>query len=154
MSILSVGRDTLSVTELFHRLNSVLPQDQQIVAVAPELPVVEALKKMEEHHFSQLPVVVGREVLGLFSYRSFANSVIAHSQTATKNQKVNPLELLVEDCLEKATFARVTDEFVDWFEYIDLHSAVLVGEPQPSSRNRHGDGYSAISCTTSRAPSC
>jgi hypothetical protein len=37
--------------------------------------------------------------------------------------------LLVEDCLEKATFARVTDEFADWFEFIDHHDAVLVGEP-------------------------
>jgi predicted transcriptional regulator len=129
VTIKSSSRDTLSVTELFHRLNNVMPQDQQIVAVAPELPVVDALKKMEKHHFSQLPVVVGRAVLGMFSYRSFSNAVIAHSEKATKNQKFNPLELLVEDCLEKATFARVTDEFVDWFEYIDQHSAVLVGEP-------------------------
>lgn len=129
VTINSAIGDTRSVTELFHRLNNVLPLDQQIVDVSPDLSAVDALKKMEEYRFSQLPVVVGREVLGVFSYRSFSNAVIAHSQNATKNQKFNPLELLVEDCLEKATFARVTDEFVEWFEFIDQHSAVLVGEP-------------------------
>lgn len=101
----AVGGDSPSVTELFHRLNSVLPVDQQIVAVAPDMPCVDALKKMKEHRFSQLPVVVGREVLGLFSYRSFADAVVTLGQSAPKNQKFNPLELLVEDCLERPKFA-------------------------------------------------
>ncbi len=125
----ALGGAALSVTELFHRLNSVLPVDQQIVAVPPDMLAVDALKKMKEHRFSQLPVVVGREVLGLFSYRSFANAVVTLGQSAPKNQRFNPLELLVEDCLEKPTFARVTDEFVEWFDFIDQFDSVLVGEP-------------------------
>ena len=123
-----IGSESRSVTELFHCLNSLLPLDQQIVDVSPDLLAVDALKKMDEHRFSQLPVVVGRAVLGVFSYRSFSNIVIKHSQTATKNQKFNPLELRVEDCMEKATFARVTDDFDQWFDFIGQHGAVLVGE--------------------------
>lgn len=125
----SLGGDAHSVTELFHRLNSVLPLDQQVVSVTPDMLAVDALNKMKEERFSQLPVVVGREVLGLFSYRSFTNAVVKLGQSAPKNQKFNPLELLVEDCLERPTFARVTDEFVEWFDFIDQHDAVLVGEP-------------------------
>jgi len=89
---------------------------------------VEALKRMKSDKFSQLPIVVGREVLGLFSYRSFANAVVVLSQKAS-DHTLNPLELLVEDCLEKPEFARVTDEFSEWFETIDKYDAVLVGEP-------------------------
>src|SRR5205823_2157059 len=105
--------------------NSVLPSEQQVVSVAPDMLAVEALNKMKDRRFSQLPVVVGREVLGLFSYRSFANAVVTLGQSASKNREFNPLELLVEDCLEKPTFARVTDEFADWFDFIDQHDAVI-----------------------------
>jgi predicted transcriptional regulator len=122
-------RENQFVTDLFHRLNSVLPQSQVIVAVGPDQLAVDALKKMAAHCFSQLPVIVGREVLGVFSYRSFSNAVVSYAQRSSKNQKFNPVELLVEDCLEKPTFARVTDEFAEWFEFIDQHSSVLVGEP-------------------------
>lgn len=125
----ALGGDAQSVTGLFHRLNSVLPLDQQVISVAPDMPCVDALTKMKEHRFSQLPVVVGREVLGLFSYRSFADAIVTLGQSASKNQKFNPLELLVEDCLERPKFARVTDEFVEWFDFIDQYDAVVVGEP-------------------------
>jgi CBS domain-containing protein len=114
---------------MFHRLNSVLPVDQKIVSAAPDMLAVEALGLMREHQFSQLPVVVGREVLGIFSYRTFAEAVVTIGKAASKSQKFNPLELLVEDCLEKPTFARVTDEFIEWFDFIDRYDSVLVGEP-------------------------
>ncbi len=127
-SMTALEKTTNPVTELFHRLNSVLPENQKVVCVAPDILAVEALDKLKEYRFSQLPVVVGREVLGLFSYRSFANAVVTLGRGATKNQKFNPLELLVEDCLDKPTFARVTDEFAEWFDFIDQHDCVLVGE--------------------------
>lgn len=130
INIADLGQgDSRPVTELFHRLNSVLPLNQEILSVPLELPAAEALALMEEHRFSQLPVIVGREVLGLFSFRSYARAVLTQSQKASKCQRFDPLELLVEDCLEKPEYARLTDEFVDWFEHIDQHNAVLVGEP-------------------------
>ena len=39
----SLGGDAHSVTELFHRLNSVLPLDQKVVSVTPDMLAVEAL---------------------------------------------------------------------------------------------------------------
>lgn len=124
----STGQQT--VTELFHRLNSVMPDDQKLVSVPPEMPVSDALELLHKHGFSQVPVVVGREVLGVFSYRSFSTAVIMHSQSATKSKKFELLELVVEECMNpKPSFARVTDEFVEWFDAIDRDDSVLVGEP-------------------------
>ncbi len=122
--------DTLSVTELFHRVNSVIPEEQVLLTLAPEAPVADALDLLAQHGFSQAPVVVGREVLGLFSYQTFSRAVIGYGQEATKSRKFDPLELTVEDCMEtKPPFARVTDEFVDWFDTLDRCDSVLVGSP-------------------------
>jgi CBS domain-containing protein len=112
-----------SVTDLFHRLNSVLPEDQVVVTVAPEELAVDALKTMEEQGYSQLPITVGDEVLGLFSYRAFAKAVLEHGET------VSPAELTVDDCLEEPSFARVTEEFAKWFDFINRNDALLIGEP-------------------------
>ncbi|MDZ4781097.1 MAG: CBS domain-containing protein [Planctomycetia bacterium] len=117
-----------SVTGLFHRLNSVLPTDQTLISVLPETPVQQALALLGKHGFSQLPVIVGQQVLGLFSYRSFSRAVIKLSGDA-KNQKFNPLEMFVEDCIDRPTYARVTDEFRAWFDAIDKQDALLVGDP-------------------------
>ncbi len=122
--------DQQAATQLFHRVNSVIPDAQNLISVPPEMPVSEALSLLEKHGFSQVPVVVGREVLGLFSHRSFSSAVIVHSKVATKNQKFDPLELIVEECMNpRPPFARVTDEFAEWFDAIDRNDSVLVGEP-------------------------
>lgn len=122
------AEDSRSVTGLFHRLNSVLPIDQKIISVLPETPVQEALDILGKHNFSQLPVMVNSQVLGLFSYRSFSQAVIKLSGDV-KNQKFNPREMFVEDCIDRPTYARVSDEFRSWFDAIDKHDAVLVGDP-------------------------
>ena len=117
------------LTALFHRLNSVIPEDQNVLSVAPDDSVVDALRKLKEFNFAQLPVVVGKEVLGLFSYRSFANAVVGNGTSTNGKKALEPSAMLVEDCLEKPIFARVTDEFTDLFDNIDRCDAVLVGEP-------------------------
>lgn len=117
-----------SVTELFHRLNRVLPEDQEIVSVKPETPVEEALAILAKHGFSQVPVMLGRQVLGLFSYRSFSKSVMKMSGEAS-DLKLNPRGMYVEDCIDRPIYARVTDEFRAWFDAIDKQDAVLVGDP-------------------------
>ena len=64
--------ESTPLSRLFHRVWTVLPQPQKIVDVSPDDAVGDALAKMAEHDFSQLPVRVGNQVLGAFSYRSFA----------------------------------------------------------------------------------
>jgi len=126
----NISADWASVTELFHRVNSVIPDAQKLVTVEPEMFVTDALDLLEQHGFSQVPVVVGQEVLGLFSYQTFSRSVISLGRAAPKNRKLDPLELTVEECMDsKPKFAHVTDEFVEWFDVIDRSDSVLVGAP-------------------------
>jgi len=116
-----------SITELFHRLNRVLPDSQQVLTMPGEMLASQTLELMREHGYSQVPVVVGTEVLGLFSHRSFSEAVLATS-TSKGNAKIALGDFTVEKCLEKAEFARVTDEFKSWFDTLDERNAVLVGE--------------------------
>jgi CBS domain-containing protein len=113
-----------SVAKLFHRLNRVLPEDQVVVKVSPSETVAEALRRMKRGNFSQLPVVEGDEVLGVFSYRSLSEGLLGLGK-----HKGTLGDLTVEEFIEKPQFARVTDEFISIFEDLDRDNAVLVGEP-------------------------
>ena len=64
-----------SLIDLFHRLKQVLPEAQELIAFPPEKPVAEALAVMHQHNISQVPIVAANEVLGVFTYRSFAQGV-------------------------------------------------------------------------------
>ena len=129
LRIVAPDSERVSITELFHRLNSVLPDDQVVVKVPPDMKAAEAIQIMKQHGFSQLPVVVGSEVLGLFSYRSFAQAVIEMGNTESK-KGFEPGNLPVDECIEKPSYARVTDEFNDQFDALEFKDAVLIGEEQ------------------------
>ena len=65
--------NTESLVDSFHRVRSLIPDDQKLAAIPPETLVSEALKLMKKNHYSQLPVVAGDAVLGIFSFRSFSD---------------------------------------------------------------------------------
>lgn len=117
----------VSITELFHRINRLLPDSQHILTVQGETLASEALEIMRKYGYSQIPVAVGKEVLGLFSYRSFSEAVLTAS-ACKGNSKSDMGDLTVEECIETAEFARVTDEFKYWFDTLGKRDAVLVGE--------------------------
>jgi len=124
LQLVITGSQTISITELFHRLNRVLPEDQEVRTLQPNMKAPEAIRIMVECGFSQLPVVAGNEVLGVFSYRSFARTVLK-----MESKQWKPDDLSVDDCVEKPAFARVTDEFEQWFDHLDNQDYILVGEP-------------------------
>jgi len=113
-----------SVTKHFHRLNRVLPENQVLVKIRPNQRVGEAFRLMKRGGFSQLPVVEDTEVLGLFSYRSFSEKLLR-----LKKVTGDLANLPVEEFVEKAQFARVTDDFDSIIEHLNQDNAVLVGEP-------------------------
>src|SRR5690242_15402357 len=98
----------VSFTELFHRLNSLLPDDQKVLTVPGDMLANAALELLNQNRFSQLPVFVAGEVIGMFSFRSFSKAVIELSSGKTKTKGFLD-DLTVEECLESAEFARVTD---------------------------------------------
>ena len=112
-----------SIAELFHRLNRVIPENQVITKVAPTTTVSEALCAMKKAGYSQIPVVEGDSVLGVFSYRSVALGLL---NLGRPRRGVG--ELPVEEFIEKAHFVRITDDFATTFDRIDQDGAVLVGE--------------------------
>ncbi len=111
-----------SLRDLFHLIRNVLPDEQEPLHFCPDKPVSEALSEMWEKNFSQVPVVAGREVLGVFSYRSFASGIVKLPESEKK-----PLALPVEEFLEDLKFAQITDDLAVLIDELDIKDAILVG---------------------------
>jgi CBS domain-containing protein len=111
-----------SLRELFHQVSRMLPPEQELITVGPDTTCAEALATMRARGFSQLPVATSREVLGLFSYRSFSLGL-----TKLPSKIKDHLSLPVVDFLEATPFVafnRGIDTLIDDFAFND---AVLVG---------------------------
>jgi predicted transcriptional regulator len=120
-------REQINLADLFHRINRVLPTDQEVVAVPPDTVVRQALETMRQSGYSQLPVMEGQEVLGVFSHRSLATKL-----SGIDAKKHNPLDVLVEETMDIADpswFAHVNQELGHVLDALERHDAVLVGEP-------------------------
>src|SRR5688572_10584934 len=83
----SAARELELVSEIFHRINRVIPERQDLETISSKTNVREALAKMERLGYSQLPVVDGGEVLGVFSYRSFAKRAAASTLSDVQKEK-------------------------------------------------------------------
>lgn len=84
--------------------------------IAPEAPVLEAIKRMAEHRIGALPVMRGDELVGVVSERDYARKVIlqgrSSAQTAVADiMRADPLtvgpETDVLDCMRLCTDSRV-----------------------------------------------
>lgn len=111
-----------SLRDLFVLVKQVLPDAQELVGFPPEKPVIEALKFMQEHNFSQVPVMEKNQLLGVFSYRSFAKGVVE-----LKRIRADPLKLTVDEFCEELRFSQISDELNELFDEFELKDAVLVG---------------------------
>jgi len=111
-----------SFVSLFHLVNSLVPDEQNVLAVRPGTSIREALDVMRVHGFSQLPLMEGDLVLGVFSYRSFANRAITLGRIDLDRAEV-------DDFIEDLEFVRVTDELERTFQYLDRDGVVLIGDP-------------------------
>lgn len=116
-------------SELFHRINRVIPQSQIVLSVPPSCPVRDAVLLMKKHGYSQVPVVKNDEVLGIFSFRSFAKGAASLTLEECTKQRCAPGELTVDEFMEQFEFARVTDEMVRVFGAMDRDNGVLIGSP-------------------------
>ena len=62
-----IMQPTESIVELFHKVASLIPEGQVPISANPNMKIVEAISLMEKYDFSQLPVVSGKFVIGIFS---------------------------------------------------------------------------------------
>jgi len=111
-----------SLKDLFHLIKNVLSEDQTLITFRPEMPVIEALAEMRKHNYSQVPVLKHNEVLGVFSYRSFAENVINLPESERRS-----LSVPVEEFLEDLNYAHVRDEVIAYLDEFELKDAILVG---------------------------
>ncbi|MCA9671390.1 MAG: CBS domain-containing protein [Myxococcales bacterium] len=118
--------ETERLSAFFHMVNRLLPPDQVVLAIPPEMPAGEALSLMRANGYSQLPVKQGESVLGLFTYRAFALEV-----AKMKKPAVDPSTLAVEEFLEheKPAYARLSDEFRGLVDVLDERDSVVVSGP-------------------------
>jgi CBS domain-containing protein len=111
-----------SIVELFHMVESLIPARQRVLTVAPDTSVGEAIGKMKEQNFSQLPVVSGNAVLGVFSYRSLAHTLLQLGPIDTDFST-----LPVDEFMEVFTFVQPIDKWESILEILNRADAVLVG---------------------------
>jgi predicted transcriptional regulator len=117
-------------SELFHRINRIIPQDQSVLTIAPNCRVRDAVALMRKYGFSQVPVVESGEVLGVFSFRSFAQEAASATLEEWTKQKCAPGDLTVDEFLEQFEFARVTEEMSRAFDAMDRDNGILIGTPE------------------------
>lgn len=128
LAVPTIVRDHIGVADLFHRINRILPEDQDVVTIAPDTPVRRALETMQKRSFSQLPVSEGPEVVGVFSYRSLAARL-----ASIDAKKHNPLDVFVEETMDIADptwFVHVNSELSHILDVLEQRDAVLIGEPR------------------------
>jgi predicted transcriptional regulator len=117
-------------SELFHRINRVIPSEQSVLTIPPNCRVRDAVLLMQEHGYSQVPVMGNGVVLGVFSFRSFAQEAAGASLEKWTQQRCAPGDLPVDEFLEQFEFARVTEEVSRVFDAMERDNGVLVGTPE------------------------
>lgn len=119
-----------SLVDSFHLVGSLIPENQSLKTIPKDTTVANALQIMAENHYSQLPVVAGKVVLGVFSYRSFA-------QEATKRQRLERNKVLadlpVEEFMEDFSFVAASQDWTKIQPQLDEKDGFFVGDPDSPS---------------------
>ena len=75
-------------------------------------------------------MVKNGKVLGVFSFRSFAQEAVSATLEECTRQKCAPGDLLVDEYIERFEFARVTEEMDLFFGAMDRDNGILIGTPE------------------------
>lgn len=115
---------SLSLTDVFKQINNVIPKEQDLskVLIGPYTSVKEAFEMMERYKCAQLPVIVGNEVLGYFSYQSFAAGLLRNS-----TDNIDIKQLPVEEFLDKPKYLQITDEISQLIDLLEKDEVAFIG---------------------------
>lgn len=105
------------------RVNSFLPDNQELVSIAPTATVRDALDLMRKHNYSNLPIIHTRRVLGVFSYRSLVEGL-----SRLKATDLAFGDLTVDEFSESVPFVRVDDAIEGILGALERYDVVLVGD--------------------------
>lgn len=113
----------LPLKGLFQHVWELLPDDDPAL-LKPTSTVREALELMEGLDVAVVPVVSGKEVLGVFSYRDF--SLGLRNTVYKKGDGI--LELCVEDFLVQPKYASANDALTELVTLFSQGQVLLIGE--------------------------
>ena len=91
-------------------------KDRAVLAVAPDDPVLEAIRAMAEHHVGALLVMQNNELLGILSERDYARKVIllgrSSADTAVREIMTSPVVTVsplstLDECMRLVAVRRV-----------------------------------------------
>ncbi|HVC96951.1 MAG TPA: CBS domain-containing protein [Pirellulales bacterium] len=92
---------------------ALLPKDQQPLAIDGDVPVHDAIERMIDNNFSQLPVKDGQgRIIGVFTWKSFGKRAL---DLQNVRGGIKPIELPVREAMEPA-------RFIDPEVYIDTET--------------------------------
>ncbi len=110
------------IDRTLHKLSRVIPPSQHLRTLDASTSVASALEEMAQRRFSQVPVVVGAKVVGMFSYSSFARGI------ASMRPPISLAGMAIEEFLEHDIgFAPASEDVHKVIELLEQHQAVLVG---------------------------
>ena len=122
---LEINQEVVSdPANVFHRVNNVLPEDQDPLFISYNTPVSNALSLMQENNYSQLIVTTVDEVLGVFSYKSFASKL-----PEILTDKVDLEALPVGEFIEQIEFVHIFEDIANTIEILDRKETIFVGSP-------------------------
>jgi CBS domain-containing protein len=107
-----------------------VPEKQVLLKLDPSMTAHEAIRLLEKHGYSQAPVVYKGEVLGIFSYKSFAMKVAEITFKEIGHQGCAPSDIPIEECLEKFDYLRISEEITKAFSSLNRDDGVLIGTPE------------------------
>lgn len=110
----------LTLADLFILIGEAFPVDQELFTFPHNILVKDAIQTMIENNYTQVPVMIGSNVIGIFSFRSF-------SENALKHQRQDIFSLPVEDFLEDLTYVSIEEELLPLLNEFDLKDAILIG---------------------------
>jgi predicted transcriptional regulator len=117
--------EAIQLTDVFQKVNSLIPDNQEVLSIEPDSTVAEAVELMSRHGFSQLPVRVGRRVLGIVSYRSLTLKMLELGK-----ESIDLGQMPVDEFMERGTYFRVSDDITATFPALSQNEVVLIGEPE------------------------
>ena len=92
----------------FGPARDLLPSDQQILCLGDRTSARDAIERMVDHRYSQIPVIdASNRIIGVFTWKSFGKRVMDLAAT-----KIKPTELAIRDAMEPARFIN-PDVYID-----------------------------------------
>ncbi len=108
---------------MFETVEHVIPGEYDVVAIPSATRASEALQTMLEHRYSQIPVVDGDRLVGVFSLWSLATHLHNSPEVA-----IGTLE--VGDLVQSLPTVTVEDSLHSVLDLLYTHEALLVNSPQ------------------------